>query len=347
MQDILIELKYFKNANLINRNSIHGSAICVYNITSIEKTFSGPIKFQESPGAAWTEKTLHPDNYECRQSQRIDISKNQLMAHAVQPVGSNPLYFSHLERFRYIAIDKIATKLHESARVVYISNFDGVVKKISVVPRTKQACLVEMLQTDPRRKILTMEFLKATSSLYIGMDNGLIRVSSARCHRHVSRESCMNANDPYCGWDDLRRKCSTPPDDDPLASHWYQNANDCPILQSTVDGAWSAWSPWFKCAQSGGAELITGNELESKIDTCLCRTRTCDNPASKNGGKECGGMSIMVSNCTVNGGWTDVSVSGRSILMLFLINVIPTQMDDIFLPSFAYMTSVKVTFTYY
>lgn len=238
------------------------------------------------------------------------------MAHAVQAIHTSPLYVSYLERFRHIAIDKIATKLHEHVRVVYISNAAGVVKKISVLPRVKKACLVESMQTEPSRRVLTMEFLKATSSLYIGMDNGLIRVSSQRCHRHVSRESCMNAMDPYCGWDDLRRKCSTPPDEDPLASHWYQNANDCPILQSTVDGAWSAWTPWSSCAQSGGADLITGNELDAKIDTCLCRTRTCDNPAPKNGGKECSGMSIMVTNCTVNGGWTDVSIK-RDTLYFF------------------------------
>lgn len=230
------------------------------------------------------------------------------MAQAVQPIHTNPLYFSQLEIFSHIAIDKIATKVHENVRVVYIANSDGVIKKISILPRTKQTCLIEALQTNPSSRIITMEFVKATSSLYIGMDNGLIKVPSQRCHRHVSRDSCLNSMDPYCGWDDRRRTCTSPPDEDPLASHWYQNASVCPILQSTIDGAWSAWSPWFKCAQSGGAELITGNELASTIDTCLCRTRACDNPASKNGGKECIGMSIMVTNCTVNGGWTEVSI---------------------------------------
>lgn len=239
----------------------------------------------------------------------FDISKNQLMAHAVQPIHSNPLYFSHLERFRHIAIDKISTKLHENVRVVFITNSNGVIKKISVLPRTKQACLIEVMETEPNTQILTMEFAKATNSLYLGMNNGVIRIPAQRCHRHRSRESCLNSQDSYCGWNDLQLKCTTPPNDDPLASHFYQNANTCPILSSPIDGAWAAWSPWKTCAQSGGEESITGNELASTIDTCLCRTRKCDNPSPKNGGKECTGLSIMVANCTVNGGWTEVSYS--------------------------------------
>lgn len=52
--------------------------------------------------------------------------------------------------------------------------------------------------------------------------------------------------DPYCGWNDLSQKCDIAPNNDPLVSHFYQNATTCPILSTPVDGSFSAWSPWFK-----------------------------------------------------------------------------------------------------
>lgn len=237
------------------------------------------------------------------------MSKYQLMDSSVQAIQPSPLYVSQLERFKQIAIDKVATKLHENVRVIYVTTDDGLIKKIYILPRTKQSCLIEVMEPESSRdvEIKTMEFVKATDSLYVGTESSLIKIPSQRCYRHLSKESCLNAMDPMCGWNDLQLKCTPPPNNDPLASHWYQNATVCPILSSPVDGSFSAWSQWFKCAKSGGDDPITGNELSENIDTCLCRTRKCDNPAPKNGGKDCSGMSIMVANCTVNGGWTEVS----------------------------------------
>lgn len=72
---------------------------------------------------------------------------------------------------------------------------------------------------------------------------------------------------------------------------------------SVVDGGWSAWADWHKCSQTSGQS----SDDISTSDSCLCRTRSCDNPSPKNGGSVCEGVSIMVTNCTVNGGWTDWS----------------------------------------
>jgi semaphorin 5 len=291
-----------------NRNSIHGSAVCVFSIASIEKAFDGLVKYQETPGGAWKQKAV--PQKDCRSNGKsLDVLEHQLMDASVQAIHPNPLYISNLERFRHIAIDKVSTKLHENVRIIYLTNADGLIKKISVLPRTKQSCLIEVMEPVQSRRdgdIKTMEFVKATESLYVGTELSLIKIPSQRCHRHLSKESCLNSMDPMCGWNDLQLKCTPPPNNDPLASHWYQNATVCPILSSPVDGAFSAWMPWTPCAKSVGDEVITGNELSENIDTCLCRTRRCDNPAPKNGGKDCSGMSIMVTNCTVNGGWTEV-----------------------------------------
>lgn len=286
-------------------------------MTSIETAFNGPIKYQEMPGSPiWQQKILHQrDHHECRSnvkssSNLLDTSKYQLMENSVLPMQANPLFVERLETLIHISVSKVATKLYEEVRVIYVSNTKGLIKKISILPRTKQSCLIEVLEPEkPNVKIEVMEFVKATESLYVGTSNSILKIPSQRCSRHPSKLSCMNSKDPYCGWNDLSLSCTVAPNHDPLVSHWYQNATSCPILSSPIDGAFSAWSAWSKCAKSGD-EPITGNELPGNIDTCLCRTRKCDNPAPKNGGKECNGHTIMVANCTQHGGWSDWSAFG-------------------------------------
>ncbi|CAC5418366.1 Adhesion G protein-coupled receptor B2,Coadhesin,Thrombospondin-1,Adhesion G protein-coupled receptor B1,Mucin-like protein,Hemicentin-1,Adhesion G protein-coupled receptor B3,Thrombospondin-2 [Mytilus coruscus] len=72
------------------------------------------------------------------------------------------------------------------------------------------------------------------------------------------------------------------------------NEHHCP-----VDGNWSEWSEWEDCSVTCGGGLKT-------------RNRTCTNPASKYGGKDCSGNSTNISNCAdkacpINGNWTEWS----------------------------------------
>lgn len=211
------------------------------------------------------------------------------------------MYVAKLEIFTHISVTKISTKLHESVPVIFIANKEGYIKKFSILPRTKQSCLIEVLELEKgATKIESMEFEKSTESLYVATSNAFYQIPSQRCSRHVSKVSCLNSMDPYCGWNGLAEKCSTAPNKDPLVSHFYQNATSCPILSTPVDGSFSAWSPWFKCAKFG-------EELTTRDDMCLCRTRTCNNPPPKNKGADCKGDSILVTNCTVNGGWSEWS----------------------------------------
>lgn len=321
-----------------NRNSIHGSAICAFNLTAINAAFSGPFKHQEKSTSAWESKDFqrkeskYNDPYECKftthPSTRRDLIGStlyQLMDEAIQPITEQPLYVSKLERFTHITLDSVATKFHQRIQIVYVATENNLVKKLSILARTKETCLIEIWQPeiDSNSKILTMQFLKHTESLYIGSENSIVRIPAQHCGRHLSRSSCENSMDPYCGWSELDEICISAPGGDPLKRYWKQKANECPFSNARIDGGLSAWSDWHKCSHhSDDNRFETSNQ-----DTCLCRTRSCNNPAPRNGGKACEGKfffnqswiskliiiinvfvlgpTISVTNCTVHGKWTE------------------------------------------
>ncbi|XP_037905898.1 semaphorin-5B [Hermetia illucens] len=300
-----------------SQNSIHGSAVCAYNLSSINAAFNGLFKHQESIHSIWKSVDApYRSQYECqfdasattsRHRQLLDSLRYQLMDQSVQPIADKPLHYSSLERFVHISIDTIATKTSSHVPILYVSTETGVIKKIHIIPRMNEACVIEIWQADSHHdgsKIHTIEFLKETESLYVGTDSGLMRIPAEHCHRHVSNASCLNAMDPYCGWNELKQTCSPAPNGNPHVRHWIQSASQCPLLTAPVDGGWSAWSDWFKCAQNTEQDI---DNLSGNVDMCLCRRRTCNNPTPKNGGEPCKGIDILVSNCTVNGGWTEWS----------------------------------------
>lgn len=298
-------------------NSIHGSAVCAFNISAIQNAFSGPFKYQESQGQAWHQVYLpNRDYHECqadnaesvinrRSINLMESTKFQLMDQAIQPITVRPLHYSKLERFTHITVDIISTKLHESVQVLYIATETGLIKKASIIPRTKESCIIEIWQLNaPNNNIKALQYLKETESVYVGTQTSVLRISSQHCERHTSQQACLNAMDPYCGWNEVLEKCTSAPNKNTLTKFWLQNASECPILTSPIDGSWGAWSNWFKCAQqsSGSSMVIAFQDNDVNTDSCLCRTRKCDNPASQNGGRDCAGMNIAVTNCTVHGG---------------------------------------------
>lgn len=164
-------------------NAIAGSAICAFNMSAIAASFNGPFKHQENSGAAWERRPVaHHNRQRCGSSvnvaphQIIDNQRYQLMDDAVQGTTLEPLHTAILERFTLIALDVTPTKLHRGVTVLYVATDAGLIKKISVLPRTQETCIVEVWGPLPSTP-MTLQFLKDTQSLYVGMESGLLRYS--------------------------------------------------------------------------------------------------------------------------------------------------------------------------
>lgn len=280
-------------------NSIAGSAICAYNLTAINEAFSGPFKHQDNSESIWTKHNVqNGEQFQCKtkytDSKKI---KFKLMDNAVKSTSLNPLYTSQLQRFTHITVDVLKNKLHNTVSVIFVATLEGLIKKITL-HSSGETCLVEIWQTTPpniHKSIKQMQFLKETNSIYVTRDDSLMQISVSHCNRHASKESCINSMDPYCGWNELEEKCTPPPNLNQYDSNWLQDSSLCPILNAPVDGGWSVWSDWENCTHY------------DKNDKCLCQMRQCNNPKPANNGRPCIGPSILVTNCTVHGGWSEWS----------------------------------------
>ncbi|XP_043266861.1 semaphorin-5A isoform X2 [Venturia canescens] len=300
-------------------NAIAGSAICAFNMSAVAAAFNGPFKHQEHSGAAWERKRVANHNRQhCGSSvknephQLTENQRYQLMDDSVQSTSLLPLHTATLERFTHIAVDVTPTKLHRGVTILYVATVTGLVKKISVLPRTQETCIVEVWGPLPS-PAMTLQFLKTTMSLYVGMETGLLMIPAVQCHRHRNRWACLNAQEPYCGWNEYLMKCETAPNQNHLANHWLQDVTKCPVLTDPVDGGWSAWSPWNSCQHditeqtAGRSRYHARSHMDNgpeNPDSCQCQTRECNNPPPQNGGVGCTGAKVKVANCTVHGGWT-------------------------------------------
>lgn len=202
---VVIHINY--SFNYVNRNSIAGSAVCAFTLDSMQESFSGPFRAQSSATSIWESVHSSHSHSHCTShhhssthssssstssnhpSSLLEAEKYQLMDRAVQPVtyGQNggPLIQLDLERFSHIAVDVVATKIHSSVHVLYVASArDGLIRKYSILPRTQESCLVEIidpfssLNTPAQRQIKTMQFLKQQVIFLVPLSLTVIRYAN-------------------------------------------------------------------------------------------------------------------------------------------------------------------------
>ena len=292
-------------------NSIAGAAVCNFNMTAIEDAFSGDFKYQSNAASTWSPARADHRHWECEKTAESDdllaSTKYQLMDSSVSSVLPPPLYHQNLNRFGQIAVDSVNIKHQDNqpVHVMFVATEEGSIKKLAFNPSTKETCLIETLwpfPSDSRPVIRRMKLWSRNttpSALYITTDTAVLRLEVQRCSRFRTNRDCLNAMDPYCGWNKRKQECVTAPNKNPSVAYWQQNLIRCPILTDPVDGGWGEWSEWDQCSFDNPDKRVN-----SRGDYCQCRRRACDSPAPANGGLSCSGSELVVTNCTQHGGWT-------------------------------------------
>jgi semaphorin 5 len=207
----------FSNKISFDSNGIVGSAVCSFTMDAIQEAFSGPYKGQASPSSTWESYHSAHAHSNCQTgsslhtSSLLEAEKFQLMDRAVPAAQKAPLIRMELERFTHVAVDVATTKLHSAVHVIFVANVEGVIRKFTVLPRTQEACLVEVI--DPfrhgsiDRQIRSMHFLRQTVNRSLRSANFIF----LKRNFFVCRTLCTSA--PPTSWSGFRRNvavASTP-----------------------------------------------------------------------------------------------------------------------------------------
>ncbi|KAJ1190151.1 hypothetical protein NDU88_006890 [Pleurodeles waltl] len=291
-----------------NVNSIAASAVCAFNLSAITQAFNGPFRYQENPRSAWLPTVNPMPNFQCgilnddSPNQNLterslqDAQRLFLMNDVVQPVSVDPLVTQDNLRFSKLVVDIVQGK-DTLYHVMYIgTEYGSVLKAISTTNKSLRSCYLEEMQILPsgqREPIRNLQILHSDRSLFVGLNNGVLKIPLERCSMYRTEGICLGSRDPYCGWDSKQNRCTTLEDSSNM-SLWTQNITDCPVRNLTTDGGFGPWSPWQPCEHSDGAS--TGS--------CMCRSRSCDSPIPRCGGRACEGSRIEIANCSRNGAWT-------------------------------------------
>uniref|UniRef100_A0A8P4K260 Semaphorin-5A n=1 Tax=Dicentrarchus labrax TaxID=13489 RepID=A0A8P4K260_DICLA len=299
-----------------NVNSIAASAVCAFNLSAITQAFNGPFRSQENPRSTWlpTPNPIH--NFQCgtindegpneglTERSLQDAQRLYLMNDVVQPESVDPLVMQDDVRFSNLVVD-IVQGMDTLYHVMYISTEYGTILKALATPnKNLQGCYLEEMELLPsgvREPILSLQILHSDRSLFVGLNNRVLKIPLERCSTYKTETLCLEARDPYCGWDFRQRRCTTLEDSSNM-SQWKQNITVCPLRNQTTNGGFGPWAPWQPCNNDDGVDGVS---------SCLCRSRSCDSPAPRCGGKNCEGPTIEVSNCSRNGGWTPWSSWGQ------------------------------------
>ncbi|XP_071336940.1 semaphorin-5B isoform X2 [Trachinotus anak] len=301
---------------IFTTNVIAASAVCAFNLSAITQAFNGPFRSQENPRSTWlpTPNPIH--NFQCgtiddegpneglTERSLQDAQRLYLMNDVVQPESVDPLVMQDDVRFSNLVVD-IVQGMDTLYHVIYISTEYGTILKALATPnKNLQGCYLEEMELLPpgvQEPILSLQILHSDRSLFVGLNNRVLKIPLERCSTYKTEMLCLEARDPYCGWDFRQRRCTTLEDSSNM-SQWKQNITVCPLRNQTTNGGFGPWAPWQPCNNDDGVDGVS---------SCLCRSRSCDSPAPRCGGKNCEGPTIEVANCSRNGGWTPWSSWGQ------------------------------------
>lgn len=139
-------------------------------------------------------------------------------------------------------VDSVLTKHQDSIpmHVLFVATTDGIIKKLSYNPRSKEMCLVEVLHPFSKGRSVMVHNMKLWSysnAIYLATEENVVRLPIHRCKRFRTQRACLNSMDPYCGWNKQTNECTSTPNNNPRAAYWQQSLLSCPILSDPVSNA--------------------------------------------------------------------------------------------------------------
>lgn len=198
----------------------YGSAVCSYDIQSLENAFNGKFKEQNNSLSNWVEVpakdvpsprpgTCQPDSKSLNNSVLKFIYSTPFMDSAVAMDYGRPLYYKIGTVFQKIAVQTQVTS--KNYTVLYLGTNQGHVYKVSqwsngaVSSSTNLNAVWQPFKGQSGvYPIWSMKYY--SSWLYLGTDHQVSQIDIyEQCSLYSSCDQCVR--DPHCGWHSAQNQC--------------------------------------------------------------------------------------------------------------------------------------------
>ncbi|XP_036384907.1 semaphorin-4D-like isoform X2 [Megalops cyprinoides] len=206
------------------------SAVCAYNMTSVEEVFSKGKYMQkatvEQSHTKWVRYngiTPSPRPGACINNhyrlQNINnslhlpdktlqfVKDHPLLEDPVLPIGNGPKLITKDVNYTQIAVERVQALDNNMYDIIFTGTDKGVLHK-SVVYEGVVHTIEEIQLLSNAEPIKTLLLSSQGSRfLFAGSDSGVVQSPTAFCHKYPSCEDCILARDPYCAWDPESMVC--------------------------------------------------------------------------------------------------------------------------------------------
>nr|XP_034955427.1 semaphorin-4D isoform X1 [Zootoca vivipara]XP_034955428.1 semaphorin-4D isoform X1 [Zootoca vivipara]XP_034955429.1 semaphorin-4D isoform X1 [Zootoca vivipara]XP_034955430.1 semaphorin-4D isoform X1 [Zootoca vivipara]XP_034955431.1 semaphorin-4D isoform X1 [Zootoca vivipara]XP_034955432.1 semaphorin-4D isoform X1 [Zootoca vivipara] len=228
-------------------NNVGLSAVCAYNISTVEDVFAKGKYMQiatvEQSHTKWLRyngEIPKPRPGACiNREARADnitttlnlpdktlqfVKDHPLMDDSVTPIGDRPRLVKRDVKYTQIVVDQVQALNGTLYDVMFISTDRGALHKaigyengMHIIEETQLFANFEPIQT------LLLSSKKGKQYLYAGSNAGVVQSSVAFCDKYTSCVDCILARDPYCAWNPRASLCVNIFKERETERDWIQN----------------------------------------------------------------------------------------------------------------------------
>nr|XP_032628268.1 semaphorin-4D isoform X1 [Chelonoidis abingdonii] len=237
-------------------NNMGLSAVCAYNLSTVEDVFSKGKYMQSAtveqshtkwvryngeipkprPGAC-INKEARAANYMSSLNlpdKTLQFVKDHpLMDDSVTPIGDRPRLIKQDVRYTQIVVDRVTALNGSMYDVIFVSTDKGALHK--AISYENGMHIIEEIQLFPNFEpvqTLLLSSKKGKRYLYAGSSSGVVQSPVAFCDKYSTCVDCVLARDPYCAWKSHEASCINILKEDEIERDWIQNiggdASSCP-----------------------------------------------------------------------------------------------------------------------
>ncbi|XP_053824766.1 semaphorin-4D isoform X4 [Vidua chalybeata] len=228
-------------------NNVGLSAVCVYNLSTVEEVFSkgkymqsatveqSHIKWVRYYGEIPNPRPGACINNEARASNYMSslnlpdktlqfVRDHPLMDDSVTPMGDRPRLVKRDVKYTQIVVDRVRALNGTIYDVMFIGTDRGALHK--AISYENGMHIIEETQLFPNFEPVQTLLLSSKTGrryLFAGSNSGVVQSPVAFCDKYTTCVDCVLARDPYCAWKPLEASCIDIFKEGEMERNWIQN----------------------------------------------------------------------------------------------------------------------------